>query len=115
MIAKDGGRTAQAWAAGLTLLGIATAPLALAQQAPRGKAAAAPAGKAAIGQPAKPGAIADAPVGVETKLPVDPNSAIAVVNGQEISRNQLADECVARKGKEILETLINRALIEQAL
>ncbi|WP_165064951.1 peptidylprolyl isomerase [Paludisphaera rhizosphaerae] len=112
MIAKDGGRTAQAWAAGLTLLGIATAPLALAQQAPRGQA---PAGKAATGQPAKAAVVANGPTAVEQKIPVDPNSAIAVVNGQEISRNQLADECVARKGKEILETLINRALIEQAL
>ncbi len=50
-----------------------------------------------------------------TAIPVNPGDAIAVVNGQIISRQQLADECVARKGKEILEMLINRTIIEQAL
>jgi parvulin-like peptidyl-prolyl isomerase len=49
------------------------------------------------------------------KVPVNPTDAIAVVNGESISRQQLADECVARKGEEILETLVNRKLIEQAL
>jgi foldase protein PrsA len=48
-------------------------------------------------------------------IPVQPSDPIAVVNGQIISRQQLADECVARKGKEILDTLINRTIIEQAL
>ena len=50
-----------------------------------------------------------------TAIPVNPTDPIAIVNGQVITRQQLADECVARKGKEILETLINRTLIEQAL
>ena len=50
-----------------------------------------------------------------TAIPVNPSDPIAIVNNQVISRQQLADECVARKGKEILETLINRTLIEQAL
>jgi hypothetical protein len=50
-----------------------------------------------------------------TAIPVNPGDPIAIVNNQVISRQQLADECVARKGKEILETLINRTLIEQAL
>ncbi len=49
------------------------------------------------------------------KVPVNPSDAIAVVNGEAISRQQLADECVARKGEEILETLVNRKLIEQAM
>jgi foldase protein PrsA len=48
-------------------------------------------------------------------IPVNPGDAIAIVNGQSISRQQLADECVARKGKEILDLLVNRTLIEQAL
>jgi len=48
-------------------------------------------------------------------IPVNPGDAIAVVNGQHVTRQQLADECIARKGKEILELLINRTLIEQAL
>ncbi len=50
-----------------------------------------------------------------TAIPVNPGDPIAMVNGQIITRQQLADECVARKGKEILELLINRTLIEQAL
>jgi foldase protein PrsA len=50
-----------------------------------------------------------------TAIPVNPSDPIAIVNNQVISRQQLADECVARRGKEILETLINRVLIEQAL
>jgi foldase protein PrsA len=54
--------------------------------------------------------------GVQLKAyPVNPGDPIALVNGQAISRQQLADECVAREGKKILDTLINRVLIEQAL
>jgi hypothetical protein len=48
-------------------------------------------------------------------IPVNPGDAIAVVNGQAISRQQLADECIARKGKEVLDLLINRMMIEQAM
>ncbi len=59
--------------------------------------------------------IPDVPPVKRTAIPVNPTDAIAVVNGQSVSRQQLADECVARKGKEILELLINRVLIEQAL
>ncbi len=57
----------------------------------------------------------DVPPVVPTNIPVNPNDAIAVVNGQPITRQQLADECVIREGPKILDTLINRALIEQAL
>src|SRR5262245_31385320 len=34
-----------------------------------------------------------------TMVPVNPTDAIAIVNGQAITRQQLADECVAREGK----------------
>lgn len=50
-----------------------------------------------------------------THIPVNPTDPIAIVNGSVITRAQLADECVARKGEEILDTLIARTLIEQAL
>jgi foldase protein PrsA len=50
-----------------------------------------------------------------TAIPVSPSDPIAVVNNQIISRQQLADECVAREGKKVLEALINRMLIEQGL
>jgi hypothetical protein len=48
-------------------------------------------------------------------IPVNPSDAIAIVNGQPISRQQLADECVVKDGKKVLEVMINRLLIEQAL
>jgi hypothetical protein len=57
----------------------------------------------------------DVPPVQPAAIPVNPGDPIALVNGQVISRQQLADECVARKGKEILDLLINRMLIEQAL
>jgi foldase protein PrsA len=49
------------------------------------------------------------------RIPVNPNDPIAIINNEIITRAQLADECVSRKGEEILETLIARKLIEQAL
>ncbi len=49
------------------------------------------------------------------RIPVNPGDPIAIVNDQIISRQQLADECLAREGKKVLEVLINRVLIEQAL
>lgn len=50
-----------------------------------------------------------------TKLPTSPTDAVAVVNNQVITRQQLADELIARKGEEILDTLIARVMIDQAL
>ncbi|MGC8641312.1 MAG: peptidylprolyl isomerase [Isosphaeraceae bacterium] len=55
------------------------------------------------------------PIVQQTAVPVNPTDPIAIVNNQIISREQLADECVAREGKKILETLINRTLVDQAL
>jgi foldase protein PrsA len=52
---------------------------------------------------------------VAKPIPFNPGDPIAIVNNQIISRQQLADECVARKGKEILDLLVNRTLIDQAL
>ena len=50
-----------------------------------------------------------------TAIPVNPGDPIAIVNGQIISRQQLADECVAKEGKKVLELLIHRTLIDQGL
>jgi parvulin-like peptidyl-prolyl isomerase len=77
----------------------------LAQQAPRGKPAA-PAAKA----PEQPAA----KLVVKRHL-VNPTDPIALINGEPITRQQLADECVALKGEEVLESLIGRKLIEQAI
>jgi parvulin-like peptidyl-prolyl isomerase len=57
----------------------------------------------------------DGPALQLTQIPVNPTDAILKVNGQIITRQQLADECIARKGKEIAELLIHRTLVEQAL
>lgn len=42
------------------------------------------------------------------------SNAVASVNGQPISYDALAKECVQRHGPEVLENLINKTLIEQA-
>ncbi len=39
---------------------------------------------------------------------------LALVNGAEITADQLAAECLARHGTAVLETLVNRTIIEQA-
>ena len=57
----------------------------------------------------------DAPALQLTQIPVNPTDPILNVNGQVITRQQLADECIARKGKEIAELMIHRTLVEQAL
>jgi parvulin-like peptidyl-prolyl isomerase len=49
------------------------------------------------------------------RIPVNPSDPIANVNNQPITRQQLADECLAREGKKVLELLINRTLIDQEL
>ncbi|MFM8635824.1 MAG: peptidylprolyl isomerase [Planctomycetia bacterium] len=39
---------------------------------------------------------------------------MAAVNGVEITRDQLVAECLARHGENVVEALVNRAIIEQA-
>ena len=48
-----------------------------------------------------------------TATPAAPKP-LALVNGAEITSDQLAAECLARHGASVLETLVNRTLIEQA-
>lgn len=60
-------------------------------------------------------AFSDVPGVKQVALPVNPSDPIAIVNNQAITRLQLADECVAKEGKKILDTMISRTLIEQAL
>ena len=123
MIAKDRGRKLRRIGFGLVVLAIAATRQAQAQQgddsqyripppAPRGSSA----------SPDRPPA--DGPKNLsqikvpplqQTRVPVSPSDPIAVVNNQVITRQQLADECVAREGKKILDAMINRSLIEQAL
>ena len=122
MIAQQCGRRTLGWLLGISIAGILATGPAQAQQQRRslfgGTQTAAP---KADDNPA-----ADTPQSIRldqinvpgvkvTAIPVNPTDPIAIVNNQVITRQQLADECVARRGKEILETLINRVLIEQAL
>ena len=51
----------------------------------------------------------------QVQIPVNPTDPIAVINGEVITRQQLSDECVALEGKKVLETLIARRLIDQAM
>jgi parvulin-like peptidyl-prolyl isomerase len=39
---------------------------------------------------------------------------VAIVNGAEITADQLAAECLARHGNSVIETIVNRRIIEQA-
>lgn len=52
---------------------------------------------------------------VPKEVPVSPNDPVAVVNGQVITRQQLADEAVAREGKKVLEAMIAGTVIDQAV
>ncbi len=52
---------------------------------------------------------------VDPLKPKDPNEPAALVNGEAIARARLIDECIARKGPEVLDSLIDRTIINQAL
>jgi foldase protein PrsA len=117
MIAKDRGR-------GLWLLGFALASLVIVADCPS-RAQDNSASKLKLPPPA-PNTKADPQYNVNLKdidvpglkptaIPVNPGDPIAIVNRQIITRQQLADECVAREGKKVLELLIHRTLIDQAL
>ena len=57
--------------------------------------------------------LAQAPSPPPAAAAMDKN-VVAEVNGQLITRAELADELIARKGKKELQLLINRRIIEQA-
>ena len=38
---------------------------------------------------------------------------LAVVNGQQVTRNQIANECMRRFGKEVLEAMVKKMLVLQ--
>jgi foldase protein PrsA len=50
----------------------------------------------------------------KTESQVSANPVVARVNGEEITYKALAEEVIARKGKEVLDTMISRLLVEQA-
>lgn len=96
-------------------------------QAPQPRPLASPVkpGQAPAYRPAAPAApnyqprVAAAPNQYEpaAKTPVAPPKdmkVVAIVNGEQISRQQLGDECLKRFGKEVIDGMINRQLIAQA-
>lgn len=62
------------------------------------------------------GAAADAtpPEPAPTAATPPASRPLALVNGVEITADQLAAECLSRHGESVLETLVNRTIIEQA-
>ncbi len=60
---------------------------------------------------AAPGPAADAGPAAKPPEAVQP---VALVDGAEITTDQLAAECLARHGSAVLETLVNRRIIEQS-
>lgn len=53
-------------------------------------------------------------VATATATPGSDLKVLAVVNGEQIGRQELATECLRRYGEEVLETLVNRHVISQA-
>ena len=98
MNAKERGRNVRGVLVALALMGTLGGSVALAQQ-----------GRKAVPAPS-PAAAGAVPKLVLTQVPVNPTDAIAVINGEAITRADLANECIARKGQEILDTL--REMIE---
>jgi len=61
------------------------------------------------------GTAADAtPPRTATPVPQASAKPVAMVNGTEISSERLGEECLGRHGAAVLETLVNRRIIEQA-
>ena len=78
----------------------------------KGKAAPAPTPAAAPAAELKPG---EKPHLQEVRVPTNTTDPIAIINGEIITRQQLADECVAREGQKILDTMIAHLLIDQEI
>ncbi len=49
------------------------------------------------------------------EYPVNPSDPVAIVNGEVITRSHLANAAVLERGEEVLENLINRKIIQQAI
>jgi len=97
---------------GLLTSGLLVLALAIAVRfaSPPKVAAGAPKGKAAANNSAKKSTQSDDSQSHELAAPDKP-SVVAVVNGQAISRNELAQECLKLFGDDVLKTLVNKQLI----
>jgi len=110
MIALNRGRKVATCLVASAALGVLASPSAQAQFGlGRPKAPATPAP-----QP-KNEAPVEAPRLQEVRIPANAGDPIAIINGEVITRQRLADECVAKEGPKILETMVARLLIEQEM
>ena len=59
----------------------------------------------------------DAPIseGRIVRVPVNPTDAVAVINGEVITRAMLAEEAFLREGEKVLDAMISRKLVDQAM
>ena len=114
MIARDRRKTWLGAVAGVAAVGLFGSGSATGQQSPaRGKAAQSP-----VPPPRTTPADRDAPAEEQGKIvrrAVNPSDAVAVVNGETITRAQLAEEAYIREGEKVLEAMISRKVIEQAM
>lgn len=53
--------------------------------------------------------------GKVVRVPVNPTDAVAVINGETITRAALAEEAFIREGQKVLDAMISRTLVEQAM
>jgi hypothetical protein len=81
-------------------------------QSPAGRAQAAAPSTAQAAQPTATSSASN-----KSPTPQDPNATssqqqiVATVNGEEIGRQELAQQCLAEFGKDVLETMMNKYLI----
>ncbi len=68
----------------------------------------------AVQAPAPAGVAASAPAAKAPAQPAKPLTVVASVNGEQITRQELAEECLRRYGKDVLESIVNKHLIWQA-
>ena len=117
MIAKDRGRGMWLFSFVFAIVGMGTTWQVLAQQTTTQKVQVPPPAPNAKANPQYNVNLKDIDVPglAPARIAVNPSDPIAKVNDQIVSRQQLADECLAREGKKVLELLINRTLIDQAL
>lgn len=112
-------RVGMGWMIGTAAIVAILSPHAIAQQQRTNATGSAAPGVRAAGADsaaaAKQGGETEAPVGSFVRIPANPNDAVAIVNGEPITREQLASECILRHGKEVLDNLINQRLVDQAV
>ena len=53
--------------------------------------------------------------GKVVRVPVNPSDPVAIINGETITRAALAEEAFIREGQKVLDAMISRTLVDQAM